>query len=364
MFNATLNRLPPPPFVPDHQPLRLTSDAQRPLPAGECRFILGHPQNGRCTCQSFHHNRSIPGSTCDCGHQACYHTIVQEDILQATSAAAFEARIRQLETELRLERQMRERELRLLRETLQPFYQHLERTRLNVTELEDRVEANYDEHVRLRDRVVALDDSGMSLEKRIDDIEAEGSASKRRRVSRAVTNGDERHQRQSDELSMSHSSHISGPVTFVASRSISPTGQHITGHGTLEYGPMAAPAEREGPRSSGILNLVQLSRTPPYHDLTSEMPSRRVSPPREYEEPRSSGFLALDLAERLARRGRGGIAGYRASNMSAPPGALASPESSSGDDQMRKRKRDAATVGPMDALDVLANASAVSAMAR
>lgn len=259
---------------------------------------------------------------------------------------------------------MREREVRLLRETLQPFYQHLEGTRLKVTELEDRVEANYDEHVRLRDRVVALDDSGMSMEKRIDDIEAEGSTLKRRRISRAVMNGDDRHQRQSDELSMSHSSHISGPVTFAASRSISPTGQHITGHGTLEYGPMAAPAEREGPRSSGILNLVQLSRTPPYHDLTSEMPSRRVSPPREYEEPRSSGFLALDLAERLARRGRGGAAGYRASNMSAPPGALASPESSSGDDQMRKRKRDAATVGPMDALDVLANASAVSAMAR
>jgi hypothetical protein len=363
MFNATLHRLPPPPFVPDHQPPRLTSDAQRPFPAGECRFILGHPQNGRCTCQSFHHNRSIPGSTCDCGHQACYHTIVQEDILQATSAAAFEARIRQLETEVRLERQMRERELRLLRETLQPFYQHLEGSRLKVTELEDRVESNYDEHVRLRDRVVALDDSGMSLEKRLDDIEAEGSASKRRRISQAVVIGKDTSRRQSEELSMSHGSHVSGPVTFNASRSISPTGQHITGHGTLEHGSMAAPLEREGPRSSGILNLVQLSRTPPYHDVTSEIPSRRVSPPREFEEARSSGFLALDLAERLARRGRSDAAGSRAPNISAPPGALASPESSGDDYQLRKRKRDAGGVGDLDPLDVLANVSAVSAMA-
>jgi hypothetical protein len=363
MFNATLNRLPPPPFVPDRQPLRLTSEAQRPLPAGECRFILGHPQNGRCTCQSFHHNRSIPGSTCDCGHQACYHTIVQEDILQATSAAAFEARIRQLETEVRLERQMREREFRLLRETLQPFYQHLEGTRLKVTELEDRVESNYDEQVRLRDRLVALDDSGMSLEKRVEDIEAEGSASKRRRISQAVVIGKHTSRRQSEELSISQGSHISGPITFVASRSISPTGQHITGHGTLEYGPMAAPLEREGPRSSGILNLVQLSRTPPYHDPMSEIPSRRVTPPREFAEARSSGFLALDLAERLARRGRGDAASSRTPNMSAPPGALASPESSSGDD-LRKRKRGAGGGGGLDALDVLANVSAVSAMAR
>jgi hypothetical protein len=258
---------------------------------------------------------------------------------------------------------MREREFRLLRETLQPFYQHLEGTRLKVTELEDRVESNYDEQVRLRDRLVALDDSGMSLEKRVEDIEAEGSASKRRRISQAVVIGKHTSRRQSEELSISQGSHISGPITFVASRSISPTGQHITGHGTLEYGPMAAPLEREGPRSSGILNLVQLSRTPPYHDPMSEIPSRRVTPPREFAEARSSGFLALDLAERLARRGRGDAASSRTPNMSAPPGALASPESSSGDD-LRKRKRGAGGGGGLDALDVLASVSAVSAMAR
>ena len=362
MFNATLNRLPPPPpFVPDHQPLRLTSDAQRPLPAGECRFILGHPQNGRCTCQSFHHNRSIPGSTCDCGHQACYHASVQEESTQSTSVAAFQSRIRQLETELRVERQTREREVRVLREALHPFYQHFEVTRQRVTELEDRVESNYDEQVRLRDRAIALDDFGMSLEKRVDDIE--GTSSKRRRISRAVVNGDESTRRLSDEVSVSHNSHVSGPVTFVASRSISPAGQHITGHGTLEYGNMAAPPERDGPRSSGILNLVQLSRTPIYNEAPpfNDVSSLRISPPREIEEARSSGFLALDLAERLlGRRSKGDTTNAKAANVSAPPGTLASPESSSGDDTLGKRKRDA---GGLGALDMLANASAVSAMA-
>ena len=304
---------------------------------------------------------------------------MQEESIPVTSAAAFEARIRQLETEVRLERQMREREVRLMREALHPFYQHLDGARAKITELEDRVESNYDEQVRLRDRLIAVDDSTMSLEKRLEDLE--GSDSKRRRISRALVNGEAENRRLSSDLSVSHShshgSHVSGPVTtFMASRSISPTGQHITGHGTLEYGTMAAPPEREGPRSSGILNLVQLSRspgynneTPPYnqhHDATSS--SRRVSPPREIEEARSSGFLALDLAERLGRRGRGNKnLAARMANVTAPPGTL-SPEMSSGDDRLGggKRKRDSGNVnanGGLGALDVLANVSAVSAMA-
>jgi hypothetical protein len=309
---------------------------------------------------------------------------VQEESISVTSAAAFESRIRQLETEVRLERQMREREVRLLREALHPFYQHLDGSRVKITELEDRVESNYDEQVRLRDRLIAVDDSAMSLEKRLEDLE--GSAPKRRRISRVLVNGDAENRRLSEDLSVSHShshshgSHVSGPVTtFMASRSISPTGQHITGHGTLEYGTMAAPPEREGPRSSGILNLVQLqlsrssgynTETPPYNNQHYDAASsRRVSPPGEVEEARSSGFLALDLAERLGRRGMGDMdLATRVVNVSAPPGTL-SPEMSSGDDKLGggKRKRDSGnmnTNGGLGALDVLANVSAVSAMAR
>ncbi len=46
------------------------------LPKGDCRYILLHPkvEGLRCACVGFALNRSIPGSTCDCGHQACYHS--------------------------------------------------------------------------------------------------------------------------------------------------------------------------------------------------------------------------------------------------------------------------------------------------
>jgi hypothetical protein len=46
------------------------------LPKRDCRYILLHPdsQGLRYACIGFALNRSISGSTCDCGHQACYHT--------------------------------------------------------------------------------------------------------------------------------------------------------------------------------------------------------------------------------------------------------------------------------------------------
>ena len=51
------------------------------LPRGDCQFLLLHPQvNGqRCACVGFSLNHSTPGSTCECGHQACYHSPEQEN---------------------------------------------------------------------------------------------------------------------------------------------------------------------------------------------------------------------------------------------------------------------------------------------
>ena len=50
--------------------------------------------------------------------------------------------------------------------------------------------------------------------------------------------------------------------------------------------------EAEEPRSSGILNLMDMPRSMPHA-------APKARPPPAYE-PRSSGFLALDLAERLS----------------------------------------------------------------
>ncbi|KAH6626099.1 hypothetical protein B0J18DRAFT_131213 [Chaetomium sp. MPI-SDFR-AT-0129] len=45
------------------------------MPRGHCRYILLHPEikGQRCACAAFSLNKDIPGSTCDCGHLACFH---------------------------------------------------------------------------------------------------------------------------------------------------------------------------------------------------------------------------------------------------------------------------------------------------
>jgi len=45
------------------------------MPKGHCRYILLLPEikGQRCACVGFSHNKGIPGSTCDCGHLACFH---------------------------------------------------------------------------------------------------------------------------------------------------------------------------------------------------------------------------------------------------------------------------------------------------
>ncbi|KAK4127915.1 hypothetical protein N657DRAFT_566846 [Parathielavia appendiculata] len=45
------------------------------MPKGHCRYILLLPEirGQRCACVNFSLNKDIPGSTCDCGHLACFH---------------------------------------------------------------------------------------------------------------------------------------------------------------------------------------------------------------------------------------------------------------------------------------------------
>ncbi|KUJ15384.1 uncharacterized protein LY89DRAFT_735500 [Mollisia scopiformis] len=62
--------------------LRSEQDEEPVLPQGNCHYILLHPEvkGLRCACVRYSLNRLIPGSTCDCGHQAYYHEPVQADI--------------------------------------------------------------------------------------------------------------------------------------------------------------------------------------------------------------------------------------------------------------------------------------------
>jgi hypothetical protein len=184
------------------------------------------------------------------------------------------------ETAIADERRAREREIRILREALHPFYKSEEEMKHKLIEIEDRIEGHYDEQLRLKDTIVALDDANMALEKRLE--EAENARPKKRRTSRQVPNG---LPNGVGSGSASHDSALSSPLgqslsLSTSSRAISPTG------------PKLHVADHDEVRSSGILNLVNLQEPP---QITS-MP--REQTPRE--EARSSGFLEISLAERLA----------------------------------------------------------------
>lgn len=167
--------------------------------------------------------------------------------------------------------------MRILREALHPFYKSEEEMRRKLVELEDRIDGSYDESFRLKERIVNIDDANMALEKRIDDLEG---SRKRRRLSR---------QPHADSLpSGSASKNGSNPSSSDDKLFSKPAPRR-------RYSPSLPPPPQssgaESPRSSGILDLVNIKRSPP------PLPTQRPSPPRE--EPRSSGFLALDLAERF-----------------------------------------------------------------
>lgn len=191
------------------------------------------------------------------------------------------------ENALQRERQMWEREVRILREALAPFYSSEKEMRRRILDIEDRVEGNYDEQVRLRERVVAIDDATMSMEKRVDELE--GFRSKRRRVGRnhihEPTVLNDYVSSDPDNFRRISSSNDGASVRTPSSRALSPNG----------VAPPQA-VEAEGPRSSGILNLVaEVPRPPTFANLP-----QRLSPP--HEEPRSSGFLTLDLGDRLKEK--------------------------------------------------------------
>lgn len=168
-----------------------------------------------------------------------------------------------------------------MREALTPFYKSEQDMRRRLVELEDRVEGNYDDQVRLKDRVVAIDDASMTVERRVEDLEI--SRGKRRRISRqylaedGIPNG-----QHPDEMRRVSSNLDERSVHSSSSRALSPNGHiHII-------------TEGDEARSSGILNLMDMPRSTPHA-------APKPKPP-PVEEPRSSGFLALDLAERLGNR--------------------------------------------------------------
>lgn len=200
------------------------------------------------------------------------HTVLAEKVRKLEEALQNERAMR--EAALQEERQARERDVRILREALHPFYKSEEEMKRRLLDLEDRVEGNYDEHVRLKDRLIAVDDAVMASEKRLEEVEA--SKSKRRRVGRQLGHW------RLPETSLNVGNHGGG----IASPGHVTSSQETSGQTSV--------AEGEEPRSSGILNLIEYSEPPPYVS-SSATPIIR-------EEVRSSGFLEIDLASRIASK--------------------------------------------------------------
>ena len=304
MFST--NGLPVPSnFGHEHHPLRLTSKASPPQPSGACQSVLLRPSvhNQRCLGQNFLHDRGGPGNLCDCGHQTYFHSPSSlnydyqrhREPVSVPAEHALSERIKRLEETLQHERELREncmnqerqawgREVRILREALAPFYKSEQDMRRKLVEIEDRIEGNYDEQLRMKERLVAVDVVSMGVERRLHDLET--SRGKRRRISQQHLPEDIHPNGQLTQDARGTSSNVDDRSTYSASsRALSPNGTTS-----------ALPDSQEA-RSSGILNLMNMPRCTPH------AAPRRKSP--SAHEPRSSGFLALDLAERSRNRTSG-----------------------------------------------------------
>lgn len=294
------NALPlPTPFGHEHRPLRLTSESARPQPQGPCHYSNPPGQDIRCSCQLYQHDRRAPGNICDCGHSACYHSPTQHAgrLSPDRVITALVEKVKKLEEcivkeresrkdELSRERQLWEREARVLREALSPFYHTEQDMRRKLLDLEDKVDANYDEHNRLGERVLAIDDANATLERRIQMWE--DARGRKRKASVGV----EGHGVMSPESNYTSASSIESDTTL-SSTNMSPQPPSPANP------PMPVRIAVPSPRSSGVLNHRAVPRHSGGHSFHDQ---RQLPMPGMVSEPRSSGFLSIDLAQRLRRK--------------------------------------------------------------
>lgn len=297
----TSNALPlPSSFGHEHRPLRLTAESARPQPQGGCHYQGSPGQHTRCSCQSFQHDRRAPGNICDCGHSACYHspTHSHERMSPDRVITALVEKVKKLEDfiikeretrkdELSRERQLWERETRVLREALSPIYHNEQDIRRRLLDLEDKVDINYDDHARLCEKVSAIDDANMTLERRVQ-MWQDAHCRKRK-----ASIGVEAHSVMSPESNYTSASSTESDTTSM-STNISPQ----------PLSPMdpSLPISviRTSPRSSGVLNPRATLRHGRARLLHHDQQQYHVA--GAPTEPRSSGFLSIDLAERLRKK--------------------------------------------------------------
>lgn len=166
------------------------------LPKGDCRYILLHPEvkGLRCACVGFALNRSIPGSTCDCGHQACYHSPDKEDgSVERQELEALREKVNVLEEELDRERQAgrggivdrlgrleelvdktkadTEIELKTVYRGISGLWQSVGTLNKRTSCYDDHIESLVDDVERISHRLIDIDDASMRVEDRVEALE-------------------------------------------------------------------------------------------------------------------------------------------------------------------------------------------------
>ncbi|KAG9239258.1 hypothetical protein BJ875DRAFT_221063 [Amylocarpus encephaloides] len=170
------------------------------LPNGDCRYILLHPENKglRCACMGFALNGSIPGSICDCGHQACFHAQEKEKetgVGDRQELEALKAKVEMLERE-RIERDQDREKERALVERLSRLeelvdqnkgeadaeyknvyrgiggiWHHVGALTKRTTGHDDNIEGLADDVEGLRSRLIDIDHAAIQVEERVEIVE-------------------------------------------------------------------------------------------------------------------------------------------------------------------------------------------------
>jgi len=170
------------------------------LPKGDCRYILLHPavEGLRCACVGFTLNRSIPGSTCDCGHNSCYHepnkdngavdwqemkalkekiSRLEERLEQQTFANELVERIGRLEESVDKNKGDGDTEMKNMYRNVGGLWHSIGQMQKKSTYYDDRIEGLEDSVQRMQNSLINIDDASMKLEDRVECLERESMPS-------------------------------------------------------------------------------------------------------------------------------------------------------------------------------------------
>lgn len=174
------------------------------LPSGQCRYILLNPEikGHRCACVGFHHNRSLPGVTCLCGHLSCYHVKSTEP---DNKLEELERRVQMMEERLvqrlgNVEEQLETSRNEMIQD-LKDCYGNVNRMWVSMGQM-DRRQVNtesrnisYDERLdchddtlqRHNDRIAGIDEASIALEERVEALEDRSIPSRPHRRHRRIS---------------------------------------------------------------------------------------------------------------------------------------------------------------------------------